>query len=240
MSAYRLFWYPGTCSRIPLVALEEIGLPYERTLVDKLGGQDPEYLTVNPKGKVPALLDGDRVVTENPAIQSYLARRHPDAHLLPVGSLELETDVLTVISWFAAGVHPYITRLRFPRFFIDDPGGYDSIRAIARGQLEEAFSIIDTRLAGEEWLFSDWSLADVHLLWLWFRATGSGMDGRSFPNCIAHAQRCESRPSVARVLELEEREYARLGALGRVPEGIPPFQVGHAPTFTAAHSSGSS
>lgn len=234
MGPYRLFWYPGTCARIPLVALEEIGEPYESVLVDKVGGPVPAYLDINPKGKVPALVDGGRVVTENPAIQIYLSRRHPDARLLPVGSLELETDVLSTISWFAAGVHPYVKRLRFPRSFIDDPAGYESIRTIARGELEEAFAIIEARLNGREWLFGEWSLADVHLLWLWFRATGSGMDGNRYPNCIDHAQRCEARPSVAAILDLEEQEYERLREAGRVPDWRPPFQAGRAPTFTLA------
>ena len=234
MTPYSLYWYPGTCARIPLVALEEIGLPFEAILVDKLGGPDPAFRTLNPKGKVPVLVADGRAITENPAIQTFLARRHPEARLLPVGDPMLEIEVLETISWFAAGVHPYVTRLRFPRFFTDREDAYESIRAVARGQLEEAFTIINARLADREWLFHDWSLADVHLLWLWFRATGSGMDGAPFERCIAHATRCETRPSVARVLEREEREFQRLRDAGRVPVGVPDFQAGHAPVFDLA------
>ncbi len=234
MPAYRLYWYPGTCARIPYVALEEIGLPYEAVLVDKLGVPDPAFAALNPKGKVPVLVADGRVITENPAIQTFLARRHPEARLLPAGDPVLEIEVLETISWFAAGVHPYVTRLRFPRFFTDRTDAHESIRAVARAQLEEAFTIIDARLQEREWLFDEWSLADVHLLWLWFRATGSGMDGAPFKRCIDHARRCEARPSVALVLEREEREYQRLCDAGRVPVRVPDFQAGHAPAFDLA------
>lgn len=228
---YRLYWYPGTCARVPLVALEEVGEPYEAVLVDKIGGPVPGFEDINPKGKVPVLRIGERTITENPAIQTFLSRRHPDAHLLPTGSPEAEIEALETISWFAAGVHPYVTRLRFPRFFTDRVDAHESIRDVARGQLEEAFSIIESRLEGREWLLGDWSLADVHLLWLWFRATGSGMDGNPFPRCIEHAQRCEARPSVAAILALEERELKRLREAGRVPASVPDFQAGHSPIF---------
>ena len=83
-TAPRLFWYPGTCARVAYVALQEIGLPYSVELVDKPAGPQAAYLKINPKDKVPALQLGERVVTENPAIQTLMARRHPDACLLPV------------------------------------------------------------------------------------------------------------------------------------------------------------
>ena len=234
MPEYRLYWYPGTCARVAYVALEEIGQPYEAVLVDKLGAPSSEFLALNPKGKVPVLALGSRTITENPAIQTFLARRHPDAGLLPAGDPIVEIEVLETISWFAAGVHPYVTRLRFPRFFTDQTDAHESIRAVARAQLEEAFAIIEARLEGRDWLFGEWSLADVHLLWLWFRATGSGMNGMAFPGCIAHASRCEARPSVATVLRREEQEFARLRQAGRVPAGVPNFQAGRSRVFEVA------
>src|SRR6476469_10543406 len=70
---YVLYWSPGTCARVIYVGLEEIRLPYETTLVERSPGPPPEYFKVNPKGKVPALKVGDRILTENPAIQTFLA-----------------------------------------------------------------------------------------------------------------------------------------------------------------------
>src|SRR5436190_1393806 len=79
------YWHPGTCSRIPLVALEEIGVPFELHLVHKSNPEaNARYIRdVNPKGKVPALVVDGRVITENPAIHIYLHGKFPEAGLLP-------------------------------------------------------------------------------------------------------------------------------------------------------------
>jgi glutathione S-transferase len=230
---YRLYWYPGTCARVAYVALQEIGCTYEAVLVNRTGGALPWYAEINPKGKLPALQAGSRIITENPAIQTFLSRSHPESNLLPTEG-ELGIEALETISWFAAGIHRFITPLRFPRLFCEREDAWPSIRAVARSELEQAFGIMEERLAGREWILGEWSLADVHLLWLWFRATGSGMDGSPFARCIAHAARCEARPSVAFVLDREEDEFARLRDAGLVAQDRPDFQVGRARTFAAA------
>jgi glutathione S-transferase len=229
----RLYWIPGTCARVIYVALVEVGAPYEVVLVERLKGSTAEYLEVNPKGKVPALQVGSLVITENPAIQTFLSRRHPEAGLLPTEG-QPGIEALETVSWFAAGIHRFITPMRFPRMFCDLEQAWPSIRATARGELERAFAIVEQRLTARDWILNDWSLADVHLLWLWFRATGSGMDGSQFPRCIAHAARCEARPSVAFVLDREEEEFARLREAGLAPTHVPDFQVGRAPLYSTA------
>jgi glutathione S-transferase len=228
---YRLYWYPGTCARVPFVALEEIGAPFEAVLEDRMAEQRPEYLLLNPKGSVPTLMIDDQPVTENLAIQTYLARRHPEAKLLPLGDPGTEARLLEMQSWFASSLHPLVRQLRFPRWYTDDPAAHDSLRAKATPQIQRAFTTLDSALADREWLFGDWSIVDVHLLWLWFRATGSGLDGSPFPRLADHAVRCEARPSVSRVLEQEEAQLAALREAGRVPGWVLPFQAGHAPVF---------
>jgi glutathione S-transferase len=228
MDPYRLYWYPGTCSRIPYVALEKIGDPFELVLEDRMAN-GPDYLKINPKGSVPALLVNGRVLTENLAIQTYLARRHPDTELLPLGDVETEARVLELLSWFASSIHPLVRQLRFPRWYSDDPESHASLRAKATPLLQTAFMILEERLEDRDWLFDQWSLVDVHLLWLWFRATGSGFDGSAFDRLAAHAARCEAQPCVARVLDHEERQLAELRESGKVPDWVLPFQAGHAP-----------
>ena len=162
MAPYRLYWYPGTCSRIPYVALEEIGAPFEAILEDRMAN-GPEYLLINPKGSVPALIVDGRTLTENLAIQTYRARRHPEARLLPLGDIETEARVLELLSWFASTIHPLVRQLRFPRWYSDDSDAHSSLRAKAAPLLQTAFSIVEERLGDGEWLFEDWSLVDVHL-----------------------------------------------------------------------------
>jgi glutathione S-transferase len=82
-----LFHTPGTCSRVTMNALEEIGLAFEDRPIDIFKGAQrrPDYLAINPKGKVPALLVGDVLLTETPAIVAWLVARHPEAALMPGG-----------------------------------------------------------------------------------------------------------------------------------------------------------
>ena len=229
MADIELYWSPGSCSRVTLIALEEIGEPFRLIYAGGDRAANPGYLAINRKGKVPALVvDGD-VLTETPAILTYLARTHPHARLLPNQMPAIEIDALATMAWLASGVHPAVTRLRFPSSVSDDPSGFEAIRRVADANLRMSFEIIEERLAGRDWLYDDWSIVDGYLLWVWFRATGSGMDGTPFPRCADHALRCEQRPTVAAVLDREESEMRRLLAEGLFPLDRPPYQVGRAP-----------
>lgn len=229
MPAIELVWFPGSCSRVTLIALEEIGVPFTATVVPFGWRESREYRALNPKGKVPTLMiDGVRF-TETLAIVMHLARTHPDARLLPTGDPLVEIDVLAMMAWFASGLHPLVARLRFPKLVNDDPASFERTRAMAAKELHASFAIPEQRLADREWLYGDWSIVDGYLLWCWFRAVGSGMDGSAFPRCAEHAERCERRPSVARALDREESEYEQLLSSGRLGVTLPPHQVGRAP-----------
>jgi glutathione S-transferase len=227
-----LVWSPGTCSRVTLVALEEIGEPFTTRLSPLARTTDPGFLAINPKGKVPVLLiDGERL-TETPAIVTRLARLYPQARLLPSGDASVESDALATMSWLAGAVHPSITRLRYPRRYCDLPGSEERTRALAASMLRDCFEIAEQRLADRDWLFDDWSVVDAYLLWTWFRAVGSGMDGAGLVRCADHAQRCEARPSVARALAREESTFAEMLAGGASRDAFPPHQVGRAPAIS--------
>jgi glutathione S-transferase len=221
-----LYWFPGSCARVPLVALEEIGVPFELTVPRR---PSDEYAAINPKGKVPALVADARVITENPAIQTFLAQSFPEARLLPEEPAAA-VEALSTMCWFASGIHPVVGRLRFPASVSPPPESHDALRVAARGQLEEAFAIVEARLADREWLFGDWTIVDAYLLWCWFRAVGLGIDASRFPRCADHGVRCERRPSVTRALDREETELARLVGAGLVPEFLRgPEQAGRVP-----------
>jgi glutathione S-transferase len=229
MPDIELVWFPGSCSRVTLIALEEIGVPFTDTVLPRGWANNADYLALNPKGKVPTLVIDGVPFTETVAIVRHLANSYPEARLLPVGDALVDIDVLATMSWFASGLHPLVSRLRFPMFANDDPASFDRTRAIAAHGLARCFAILEERLSDREWLYRNWSIVDGYLLWLWFRALGSGMDGSHFPRCADHAQRCEQRPSVTRALEREESAYASLLASGTLRESLPPHPVGRAP-----------
>jgi glutathione S-transferase len=224
-----LIWFPGTCSRVTLIALEELELPFRTTTVPWGWANDAALLARNPKGKVPTLVTDDVVLTENPAILAYLHHHHPDSGLLPSGGLAVDIDVASTTSWFASGIHPLVARLRYPASVNDAPSSFARTRELASGRLDRCFALLEARLADRDWLYEEWSALDGYLLWLWFRAAGAGFDVRRYPQCADHAQRCEQRPSVARALDREEAEFARLIREGSLPVQLPPYQAGRAP-----------
>src|SRR5579862_8775395 len=95
----KLYYSPGACSMAPHILLEEIGVPYEAVRVAIAEGKtrSPEYLAINPKGRVPALFTAEgEILTEVPAISCYLAEHSPGVRLLPQGGLPLAR----CLEWF--------------------------------------------------------------------------------------------------------------------------------------------
>jgi glutathione S-transferase len=85
-SIYKLYYYPGNANLAPHMLLEELGVDYELVLVDRGNNshKSPEYLKLNPTGRIPVLIDGDLVPFESAAICLHVAVRHPQAALAPV------------------------------------------------------------------------------------------------------------------------------------------------------------
>src|SRR5438552_15468664 len=103
-----LFFTPGASSMAPHIALHEIGVPFERRPISlaKKEHRAPAYLAINPEGKVPTLLIDGRRLTEVAGILFYLAKRYPEAELLPTGDIEAEAQAVSWMSFIAATGHP--------------------------------------------------------------------------------------------------------------------------------------
>ena len=110
-----LYYSPGACSMASHIGLEESGTPYEAKLTSTAKGEHktPEYLAINPRGKVPALRIGADVLTENLAILTYVAKQFPGADLLPKHPLQ-EARCLSFMAWLSNTVHPSFTRVFRP------------------------------------------------------------------------------------------------------------------------------
>src|SRR5579863_9531314 len=111
----KLYYSPGACSLAPHIVLEEVGDRFELSRVDIASGQQnsPEYLSVNPKARVPALADGDWVLTEAPAILRYIAARHPASGLWPWESRE-EAHCAEWLNWLSSRSEEHTSELQSP------------------------------------------------------------------------------------------------------------------------------
>jgi glutathione S-transferase len=214
---------PGACSRVPLIALEEIGAPFATRVVAfmKGGHRSTGYLRLNPAGKVPTLVVDGRAIGQNVAILSFLAHAFPGAGLLPLtGDPLADADLLGQLAWFAADLHPLVTRIRIPSFACDLPGAPERVRALASAAMSLQLAAAEARLAEMPWLLgSTWSVLDAYLHWVWFRISGAGFAGE-FPHISAHYEAMALRPSVQRALAREsaaEDELRTMGALVTFP-----------------------
>ncbi len=215
----KLFFAPGSCARVPLIALEEIGEPFEIEIVAFVRGdhKSPDYLKKNPKGKVPTLeLTDGHILTENVAILTYFAKAFPKAKLLPFGDSAYENAKLIAdLAWCSSGLHPIVTRLRVPQFFCDTQEGRKRVWEMAAEAMKPNFEIIENRLAHAPWMLGEvWSIIDAYVFWVWFRVEGAGFDISSFPRFADHARRMEDRPAVKRALSREREAYVWLEERG--------------------------
>lgn len=213
-----LCFAPGSCARVPLIALEEIGQPYDLRAVAFMAGEHrrPDYLAINPSGKVPALIVEGEAIAQNSAILYYLARRHPEAGLLPEATdLLAQARQIAELARFSSDLHPLVTRIRMPQFFASVEGAPADVRAKGCEAMEFQMAGINEALSGRDWyLASGWSVLDAYLFWVWFRITGAGFDASPYSHITRHHERMLARPSVQRALAREAEVQADLEVRG--------------------------
>lgn len=189
-----LFHAPNTRSTGALTLLEELGAPYELRVLDMKGGENrrPEFLAVNPMGKVPALLDSGTLVTEQVAIYLHLADRFPAAGLAPATSDPQRGRYLRWMVFYAASFEPAVVDRALQRgdapLAMSPYGTYDAVIEAVRGMLAPGpFVLGDT-----------FSAADV----LWGSALAWTMMFGIVPKLAeftAYAERVTTRPAFERV-----------------------------------------
>lgn len=212
MPKFTLFVAPGTCARVPTIALEEIGVPYETELVrlPLKEQKSPEFLAINPKSKVPALLIDGVPLTENVAILTWLNQTYPEANLLPKARSDLDAAQQTAdLAAISGTIHPILTRIAMTQNFTKRDGDLDGIREAAVEAMAPFMAMINERLSGQPWWYGkDWSIVDAYISWVWWRLDVVDYPGEAFQNLCDHAKRNHQRPSVARAMA-SELIYAR-------------------------------
>lgn len=200
----RFYMTPGSCSTGIHILLEECGLVFEAWVVNLLAGDQykQDYLAINPKASVPALmLDDGSVLTEFSAIAWWLARSYPKRKLLPE-SIDGEVRVLGLMNYAVNTLHMQgFARIFTTEKFSPNSAEHETIKAQGRQIIEQGFAIVNRELAGREYVAEQFSIADAALFYVEFWAVRSAI---SLPeHCLAHYQRLLTRPAVRQVLAEE-------------------------------------
>lgn len=202
----KLFFAPNTCALASHIALEEAGASFETVRIDFATGEQrkPEYLAVNPKARVPALVTPQGVLTETPALLVYIAQRFPRSGLAPLDHPFALAEIQAFNAYLCSTVHvAHAHRMRGYRW-ADDEAAIAAMQRKVPQSVGECFQLIERTMFRGPWVFGTaYSIADAYLFTLaqWLEA--DGVEIATLPKIREHRARVAARPAVARALAAE-------------------------------------
>ena len=201
-----LHYSAGSCARASLIAMAEADADYGLVKLD-LAAQEqrrPEYLAINPKGRVPALATERGVLTETPAILAFIAQSHPSARLAPLDDAFAFAQMQAFNSYLCATVH--VAHAHGPRGarWSDDMSARVSMQKKVAQNMLECFQLIESSMFTGPWVMgSAYTVADAYLYTLSGWLEEDGVPLAMLPIVQAHRQRMDARPAVQRALAEE-------------------------------------
>jgi len=193
----------GSCSLAPHIVLEEIGKPFSLAMIstDRGDARTAEFKKINPKGRVPVLVDGAFLLTEAPAILLHLAQTSPQADLMPQG----HDGLIRAVEWFnwlSGTVHAVAVRMIWRAdYFTADAGRTEPVKDKGVEHLAAAHALIEERMRGKTWVVGDnYSVVDPYLLvfYRWAIACRSTCETSIRPGQSMLAAWANGQPSSAR------------------------------------------
>lgn len=202
----QLYLTPHTCALASHIALEEAGADYSLVKVDFAAGEQrsPDYLAINPKGRVPSLVTPRGVLTETPAMLAFIAQSYPQACLAPLDDPFAFAEVQAFNSYLCSTVHvAHAHRMRGSRW-ADDEATIEGMKRTVPRSVGAAFELIETRMFTGPWVMGEtYTICDPYLFTLaqWLEA--DGVDPAALPRIADHRRRMAERPAVRRTLALQ-------------------------------------
>jgi glutathione S-transferase len=204
---FKLYYAPGTCALASHIALEEVGAPYSAERLNfKVNQQNsPEYLKINPKGRVPAMVTDRGVLTETPAMLAFIAQSFPQAKLAPLEDPFAFAQVQSINSYLCSTVHvAHAHKGRGYRWATEETSFADMKRKIPE-TMTACFALIERDMLKGPWVMGEqYTICDPYLYTITGWLEGDGVDLSKLPKVAAHRKRMEARPAVATVLAEEK------------------------------------
>lgn len=204
-----LHYSPSDASMTPHMVLEELGVPFELSLVDRSrhAQRSPQYLKLNPNGKIPVLVDGDLVLYETAAIALHLADTHPDAGLAPRVASPERGEFYKWLFWLANTLHAELVLYFYPERWAAAPQAAAELKARAEAHVAGMVDQLEAQVArsGGPWFLGQrYSVLDPYVLMLCRWTRGMQRPARAVPGLLPYLQRVHGRPAVQRVYAREE------------------------------------
>ncbi|MCB1477999.1 MAG: glutathione S-transferase family protein [Tepidamorphaceae bacterium] len=204
----KLYYGPRTIAVATLIALEEAGAEYEPVRLDmaNLQQRTPEYLAINPKGRVPALVTDRGILTETPATLAYIAQTHPDAKLAPFDDPFAFAEVQSFCAYLCSTVHvAHAHKMRGTRWVKEsDKAALKAMKANVPNTMSACFSMIEEEMFKGPWVMgSQFTICDPYLFAIASWLEADGVDVTPFPLVMEHRSRMHERDSVKRVMAMQ-------------------------------------
>jgi glutathione S-transferase len=201
-----LYFATNTCALATHIALEEAGADYTTVRVDfgKAEQRSTEYLKINPKGRVPALITEHGILTETPALLAFVAQSFPQSHLAPLDDPFAFARVQEFNAYLCATLHvAHAHRMRGSRW-ADDPASFADMQRKVPQSVGACYEQIENDMLRGPWVMGEtYTICDPYLFTLAQWMEGDGVDPRRFAKVLAHRQRMAERPAVRKALAAE-------------------------------------
>jgi len=202
----KLYYSPMSCALAVHIALEEAGAAYEAVRVDFKAAQQrsADYLRINPKGRVPALVTDRGILTEVPAILAYIAQSFPAAKLAPLADPFDFARAQAFNSYLCSTVHvAHAHRMRGHRW-ADEPEALEAMKRKVPKSVGDAFALIEEGMLEGPWVMGErFTICDPYLFTVASWLEGDGVDLTRLPRVLAHRARVAARPATQRALAEE-------------------------------------
>jgi glutathione S-transferase len=199
----KLYVAPGTCALASHIALAEAGADYTTEKLDMKANQQnsPDYLKLNPKGRVPTLVTDRGVLTETPAMLAFIAQSFPKARLAPLDDAFAFAQAQAFNSYLCSTVHvAHAHKLRGARWATEETTFADMKRMVPK-TVGACFALIERDMLKGPWVMGEqYTVCDPYLYTIATWLEGDGVDVAALPKVADHRKRMDERPAVQKVL----------------------------------------
>ena len=201
---YKIFYSPGACALASHIALAETGADYEAVRLNFQTGEQrsPDYLKINPKGRVPALVTPKGILTETPAILVYLAQTFPKAKLASLDDPWAFAQAQAFNSYLCSTVHVHHAHRTCGTRWADDAAAIEGMKKKVAQNMTDAYDLIERDMFKGPWVTGEaYSMCDPYLFTLSTWLESDGVDIARFPKVNDHYKRMLQRPATQRAMK---------------------------------------
>ena len=202
----KLYYAAHTCALASHIALEDAGAEYSTVRIDFAANEQrsPEYLAINPKGRVPALVTVRGILTETPAMLAFIAQSFPQAQLAPLDDPFAFAEVQAFNSYLCATLHvAHAHRMRGTRW-ADDPAAIEAMKRKVPDSVGACYELIEGKMLRGPWVMGDsYTICDPYLFTVAQWMEGDSIDPSRFPKVSDHRQRMSERAAVRKAIAVQ-------------------------------------